>query len=331
MSGASSSSVATAAAAVTSAGELGLRPGPPVDRRLRRAAARRHRADEAARGVAEPGGDELPVRREARLAGRGERAPHGDGLGEAHQRDAGGGGPHLPDQVEPRPAPAPAARAALRRWWRRRPRAGRAPRRRRSRRRSRPAAAPPTARSAPARVSARGRKARPPRWRAEASGRCAAIATMSRKNPVFSMCTPRSLGAWSSTITRPIPALKPVSTESEMKLPMKPRRSARRGEQDGAHQHGERPRRRDQLRRAAAGRHPAELGAGEDRDGRGGADAQAAASCRATRRPPSARSPCTARPAPAGRRWWRRPSPWGRPPPPRSGRRPHRLSAIPGS
>ena len=35
-------------------------------------------------------------------------------------------------------------------------------------------------------------------------------------------CTPRILGIWSSTITRPIPALKPTSTGSEMKLAMNP-------------------------------------------------------------------------------------------------------------
>ena len=35
------------------------------------------------------------------------------------------------------------------------------------------------------------------------------------------------MGAWSSTITSPIPALKPVSTGSEMKLATKPSRSRR--------------------------------------------------------------------------------------------------------
>ena len=40
------------------------------------------------------------------------------------------------------------------------------------------------------------------------------------------MWIPRSLGTWSSTITRPIPALKPVSTGAEMKLATKPRRSS---------------------------------------------------------------------------------------------------------
>ena len=35
---------------------------------------------------------------------------------------------------------------------------------------------------------------------------------------------PSSLGTWSSTMTTAIPALKPISTGSEMKLAMKPNR-----------------------------------------------------------------------------------------------------------
>ena len=35
---------------------------------------------------------------------------------------------------------------------------------------------------------------------------------------------PRSFGIWSTTITSPIPALKPISTGSEMKLAMNPNR-----------------------------------------------------------------------------------------------------------
>ena len=75
------------------------------------------------------------------------------------------------------------------------------------------------------------------------------------------------------TITTPMPDLNPISTESEMKEPTNPRRSApgRGGPptstanvsaaaMSGAH--------------AAAGRDAAELGAGEDGDGRRGADAQ---------------------------------------------------------
>ena len=36
---------------------------------------------------------------------------------------------------------------------------------------------------------------------------------------------PSSFGTWSSTITSPIPALKPVRTGTDMKLATKPRRS----------------------------------------------------------------------------------------------------------
>ena len=56
-------------------------------------------------------------------------------------------------------------------------------------------------------------------------GRCARIAKMSRKKPVFSMCTPSSFGNWSTTITNPMPDLNPTSTGSEMKFATKPSRS----------------------------------------------------------------------------------------------------------
>ena len=59
----------------------------------------------------------------------------------------------------------------------------------------------------------------------EVWGRCCTRLTRSAKKPCLSMCTPSSLGNWSSTITRPMPALKPVSTGVEMKLATKPRRS----------------------------------------------------------------------------------------------------------
>ena len=58
----------------------------------------------------------------------------------------------------------------------------------------------------------------------EVSGRCRATPTTSRKNPCFATWTPRSFGTWSSTITRPMPALNPVSTGVEMKLETNPRR-----------------------------------------------------------------------------------------------------------
>ena len=59
----------------------------------------------------------------------------------------------------------------------------------------------------------------------EVWGRCCTTLTMSAKKPCLSMWMPSSLGTWSSTITRPMPALKPVSTGVEMKLATKPRRS----------------------------------------------------------------------------------------------------------
>ncbi len=56
----------------------------------------------------------------------------------------------------------------------------------------------------------------------DVSGRCCATLTTSRKKPCLSMWMPASFGTWSSTITRPMPALKPVSTGVEMKLATKP-------------------------------------------------------------------------------------------------------------
>ncbi|MNE58755.1 hypothetical protein D3C80_1538070 [compost metagenome] len=51
------------------------------------------------------------------------------------------------------------------------------------------------------------------------------VATRLCRKPPLSMCVPNSLGNWSSTMTTPMPALKPTSTGSEMKLATKPRRS----------------------------------------------------------------------------------------------------------
>ena len=58
----------------------------------------------------------------------------------------------------------------------------------------------------------------------DVSGNCCASATRSRKKPVFAKWTPSSFGSWSTTITRPMPDLKPVSTGSEMKEATNPRR-----------------------------------------------------------------------------------------------------------
>ncbi len=56
----------------------------------------------------------------------------------------------------------------------------------------------------------------------DVSGRCCATLRTSWKNPCLVMWTPSSLGTWSRTITRPIPALKPVRTGVEMKFATKP-------------------------------------------------------------------------------------------------------------
>ena len=87
--GASNSSVASAAAAVTSSGDLRLGPGGAIDGRLGGAAAGRHRAEQRRRRRW-PGRVASSSRfgTRPRLVGLGEGAPGGDGLGEAHQRDA---------------------------------------------------------------------------------------------------------------------------------------------------------------------------------------------------------------------------------------------------
>ena len=59
----------------------------------------------------------------------------------------------------------------------------------------------------------------------EVSGSCCAMLRMSRRKPSLWMWMPSSFGTWSRTMTRPMPALKPVSTGVEMKLATKPRRS----------------------------------------------------------------------------------------------------------
>ena len=66
-----------------------------------------------------------------------------------------------------------------------------------------------------------------PRVISEVSGMWWTTFSTSAKKPCLVMWTPSSLGSWSSTITRPIPALKPVSTGVEMKFATKPRRSSR--------------------------------------------------------------------------------------------------------
>ena len=58
----------------------------------------------------------------------------------------------------------------------------------------------------------------------DVSGTAWIVAAMLRRNPVFTMWTPSSFGTWSSTMTSPMPALKPTRTGSEMKFAMKPKR-----------------------------------------------------------------------------------------------------------
>ena len=58
----------------------------------------------------------------------------------------------------------------------------------------------------------------------DVSGRCATVASRFWTKEPLGMWKPRSFGSWSSTMTTPIPALKPTSTGSEMKLATKPSR-----------------------------------------------------------------------------------------------------------
>ena len=58
----------------------------------------------------------------------------------------------------------------------------------------------------------------------ETSDRSRAMETILCRNPPLSKCCPSSLGTWSTTITAPMPALKPVNTGSEIKLAIKPNR-----------------------------------------------------------------------------------------------------------
>jgi hypothetical protein len=60
----------------------------------------------------------------------------------------------------------------------------------------------------------------------DVSGRLSAMRSRFWRKFPFAKWTPSSFGTWSSTITVPIPALKPISTGSEMKFATKPRRSS---------------------------------------------------------------------------------------------------------
>ena len=88
------------------------------------------------------------------------------------------------------------------------------------------------------------------------------------------MWMPSSFGTWSSTITRPMPALKPVSTGAEMKLATKPRRSSRASSSIAPTSAVSVAVAVTSLRRIAVRHRQAELRAGEDRQRGGRADAE---------------------------------------------------------
>ena len=147
-------------------------------------------------------------------------------------------------------------------------------------------------------------------------GSCATIATRLCSQPALSMCTPRNFGSWSTTTTRPMPALNPTSTGSEMNLARKPSRRRPASTRKSAGERGERGCGDEQRFGRTVRRHLAELRRGEDGERRRGAHAERARASRARRTPPSARRRCRAPPAPGARRWSRRPSPSAGPPPP---------------
>ena len=108
----------------------------------------------------------------------------------------------------------------------------------------------------------------------EVSGMCWATLSRSGKKPCLVMWVPSSLGTWSSTITRPMPALKPVSTGAEMKSATKPRRATRASSSIAPTSAVSVAVAVIELGRVAVGTTMRELGAGEDRQGRRRADAQ---------------------------------------------------------
>ena len=249
-----------------------------------------------------------------RLAAAREGTPGGDGLGEAHQRDAERRRPELRarrdvGQGERRQArgmwPTSSTPEGLQAEQADAGDPGR------HRDRAAPAAAG-AKRSRLTRISDRGGRDGQ-RRRSRSRGRCCDDrARCLPEGAALSMWMPSSFGTWSSTITSPMPALNPVRTGSEMKLATKPRRSSAKpagGSRRRAASASPTPRSsaagsplRHDLARAAA--------AGQDRDRRGRAHAERRAKCRAARRSPSGRRPCTGRLQPAVRRSSRRPSPW---------------------
>ena len=88
---------------------------------------------------------------------------------------------------------------------------------------------------------------------------CCTTADGSAKKPCFVMWMPSSLGTWSSTITRPMPALKPVKHRRRNEVGDEAQPQQARQQQHRADQQGQRRRRRDELRRIAVGHRQAEL------------------------------------------------------------------------
>ena len=113
-------------------------------------------------------------------------------------------------------------------------------------------------------------------WRARSCGRCCTIASKSRKKPALSMWMPSSFGIWSTTITRPMPDLNPVSTGSEMKFATKPSRSTDAATSMAPISTASVAPAAISVAGVAVGRHAAEFGGDEDRDRRGRADAERA-------------------------------------------------------
>ena len=81
--------------------DLGARTRHAIDRRLGHAATARHRPDQCAADVRCAGREQLAIGARGWLVGGGERTPGGDGLGEAHERDAERARPELLASARP--------------------------------------------------------------------------------------------------------------------------------------------------------------------------------------------------------------------------------------
>ena len=275
-SGASSSMVASAAAAVTSEAFCERPPAARDDRRLRGAAARRHGAEQRAGEVARAGRDQFAVGVDRRVAGAANARPAAIVSvklisampGRRRQRAAWMqrqvGQRDRRQSLRDQPTVETPSACEAEQPRRRDAQAHRDQRRRRVRPQALHADQHDQRRDARPRASAARSRERAGR---RSAGR--------RKKPCLVMWMPSSLGSWSSTMTRPMPALKPVSTGVEMKLATKPSRM-----QPGEQQHPRRPARVSVavavISRAGSpsGTTMAEFGAGQDRQRGRRADAQ---------------------------------------------------------